>query len=301
MILESSEYKLSFIVNTMITIGFEHKGGSYVLHKLAYELAEFGHNVYIFNEPFYPHKNIKVIPTKRHPIDDGWKSVFEWESFHYNPNKTITINPQTTFGNQFNTIHNVRWILHHTTQEQVDTFGKNDLIYEIADFKTPLNFKPKKLIAIDYNLDKFRNLNNKTRSGFCHILHKNTPDWGKSFLNNFNSTDLSDWNENGGFNYLNTELNKYEYMLTFDDKTYLTTIAALCGTKAIILNEDKTLTPYNYRQLNPTQMYGIAYGLNDITWANNTVNMVENHLIELNKNDKETIREFVKYWEKKLL
>ena len=297
--LESSENKLSFIVNTMISIGFEHKGGSYVLHKLAYELAEYGHNIYVFNEPFYPHNNIKVIPTKRYPIGDGWNSKFEWEGFTYNPNKTVSIQPQTTFGNPFNTIHNVRWILHHTTQEQFDTFGKNDLIYKIADFEVPTKLEIKPLVVIDYNLDKFENLNKKNRSGFCHIIHKNTPDWGKDFLTKFNSIDLSDWYNKGGLEYLNIELNNYEYMLTFDDKTYLTTISALCGAKAIILNE-KT-TPYKYRQLNPTQMYGIAYGINDITWANNTIDMVENHLIELEKNDKETVKEFVKYWENKLL
>lgn len=301
MVFEYSENKLSFIVNTMISIGYEHKGGSYVLHKLAYELAEHGHNVYVFNEPFYPHNNIKVIPTKRFPKDNGWKSIFEWEKFIFDPNRTITINPQTTFGNQFNTLHNVRWILHHTTQAQVDTFGENDLLYEIAEFDIPIDFKPKKLIAIDYNLDKFKNLNKPTRSGFCHIIHKNTPEWGIEFLSQFNSKDLSDWNDKGGLEYLNTELNNYEYMLTFDDKTYLTTISALCGTKAIILNTDKSLTPYKYRQINPTQMYGIAYGLNDITWANNTINMVKNHLIELEQNDKETVTEFVKYWENKLL
>jgi hypothetical protein len=297
--LESSENKLSFIVNTMISIGFEHKGGSYVLHKLAYELAEYGHNIYVFNEPFYPHNNIKVIPTKRHPIGDGWNSKFEWEGFAYNPNKTVSIQPQTTFGNPFNTIHNVRWILHHTTQEQFDTFGENDLIYKIADFEVPTKLKIKPLVAIDYNIDKFENLNKKNRSSFCHILHKNTPDWGKDFLTKFNSKDLSDWYDKGGLEYLNTELNNYEYMLTFDDKTYLTTISALCGTKAIILNDK--IRPYKYRELNPTQMYGIAYGLNDITWANNTIDMVENHLIELEKNDKETVKEFVKYWENKLL
>jgi hypothetical protein len=29
--------------------------------------------------------------------------------------------------------------------------------------------------------------------------------------------------------------------------------------------------------------------------------MVKSHLIELDKNDKETVKEFVKYWENKLL
>jgi hypothetical protein len=301
MILESSENTLSFIVNTMPTIGFEYSGGSIVLHKLAYELADLQHNVYVFNEPLYPHPGIKVIPTKRYPEDGGWRSFFEWESFSYDPNKTVSINSQISWSNQFNTVNNVRWILHHTTQEQVDLFEKNAEIYSIADFEIPGGINPKKLISIDYNRDKFKNLNKRDRFGFCHIIHKNTPEWGMEFISKFNSRDLSDWKDKGGFEYLNSELNNYEYMLTFDDKTYLTTISALCGTKAIILNENKSLTPYKYRQLNPTQMYGISYGLSDITWANNTIEMVANHLSDLEKNDKETIIEFVKHWEDKLL
>jgi hypothetical protein len=130
----------------------------------------------------------------------------------------------------------------------------------------------------------------------------NNTNAGREFwrlIDNADAKNNWDWNDKGGLEYLNTELNNYEYMLTFDDKTYLTTISALCGTKAIILNDK--IRPYKYRELNPTQMYGIAYGLNDITWANNTIDMVENHLIELEKNDKQTVKEFVKYWENKLL
>lgn len=182
--LHSSENKLSFIIDTRISIGFEHKGGSFVLHKLAYELAEYGHNIYVFNEPFYPHNNIKVIPTKRYPIGDGWNSKFEWEGFSYDPNKTVSILPQTTFDNPFNTINNVRWILHHTTQEQFDTFSKDDLIYKIAEFEIPIDYEPKNLITLDYNINKFSNLNQKTRSGFCHIIHKNTPNREKKFYPN---------------------------------------------------------------------------------------------------------------------
>ena len=48
-------------------------------------------------------------------------------------------------------------------------------------------------------------------------------------------------------------------------------------------------------------MYGVAYGLDDISWANKTIDMVKSHLIELDKNDKETVKEFVEYWENKLL
>ena len=62
MILKSKIDKLTFIIDTMISIGLESKGASFVLHKLAYELASRGNYVYVFNEPFYPHENIEIIP-----------------------------------------------------------------------------------------------------------------------------------------------------------------------------------------------------------------------------------------------
>jgi len=48
-------------------------------------------------------------------------------------------------------------------------------------------------------------------------------------------------------------------------------------------------------------MFGVAYGWDDISWANSTIGMVRDHLIELEKIDQKTIDEFVKYWELKLM
>ena len=56
---------ITFIIDTLHSIGFESKGASIACHKLAYELANQGHYVYVFNEPFFPHSNIKVIPVEK--------------------------------------------------------------------------------------------------------------------------------------------------------------------------------------------------------------------------------------------
>jgi hypothetical protein len=97
------------------------------------------------------------------------------------------------------------------------------------------------------------------------------------------------------------EFNKYEYVLTFDDKSYYTVAAALCGAKSIILNTNKDMTPAEYRIKNPIQMCGVAYGMNDIKWAEQTIGLVKNNLLQLEKRDNTTIDEFIKYWENKIL
>jgi hypothetical protein len=302
MLLKSSENKLTFIVNTMISIGLENKGSSFALHKLAYEIALKGHHVYVFNKPKYNHKNIEVIPTQVLEIfDDGWRNNFTWEGFNFNLSRTISISPQTTYGNQFNTMYNSIWILHDYSQEQWDTFNANDVIFNYGTFKVPEGAKQLPLTVFDYNFDKFYNTNNPRRKGFGHIIHKNTPDWGIEFLNHLGSTDIPHYNGKKDLDYLLDEFNKYEYVLTFDDKSYYTTAATLCGAKSIILNPNKDITPIEYRLQNPIQMCGVAYGMNDIKWAEQTIGLVKDNLLELEKRDGRTIDEFIKYWEKKVL
>jgi len=302
MVLRNDDNKLTFIVNTMISIGLENKGASFALHKLAYEIALKDHYVYVFNEVKYPHKNIKVIPTQIiESFEDGWRNQFSWEGFGFNLKNTISIFPQTTYGNPFNTIHNVRWVLHDYSQEQWDTFGTDDVIFNYGTFKVHEETKQLPLTVFDYNFDKFYNTHNPNRTGFGHIIHKNTPDWGLEFLKNIGSTEIPHYNGKKEIDYLLDEFNKYEYVLSFDDKSYYTTAAALCGAKSIILNTNKDMTPAEYRIKNPIQMCGVAYGMNDIKWAEQTIGLVKNNLLQLEKIDNNTIDEFIKYWENKIL
>ena len=301
MILKSDENRLTFIVNTMISIGLENKGASFALHKLAYKIASKGHYVYVFNEPKYPHENIEVIPTQiLETFDDGWRNNFSWEGFGFNLNNTISIFPQTTFGNPFNTNHNVRWVLHDFEEKQWSLFKVDDVIFNYGHFKVPKGTFQQPLTVFDYNFDKFYNTHNSNRKGFGHIIHKNTPDWGLEFLDNLGSTEIPHYNGKKEINYLLDEFNKYEYVLTFDEKSYYTTAAALCGAKGIILNPNKDITPIEYRIKNPIQMCGVAYGMNDIKWAEQTIGLVKDNLLQLEQQDNKTIDEFIKYWENKV-
>lgn len=295
------ENKITFVIDTFCTIGFEHKGSSFVIHKLAYELANLGNIVYIFNTPLYPHQNINVINTERFVGEDGWQLNFSWTPFEYNIHKTVSIYTQITVGNPFNTLHNTRWILHHYEKEKWVNYEKTDYICNFGDFDVPDGTDQSKLTIFDYKLNEFHNKNNPNRKGFGHILHKNTPSWGVDFLNIFNSTEIPHYNGTVNIEYLVDEFNKYEYLLTFDDKSYYPVLAALCGTKSIILNPNKNVEPLEYRIKNPTHMCGVAYGLNDIKWADLTINLVRDNLVQLDHINNQTVYNFIEYWEKKLL
>jgi hypothetical protein len=61
------------------------------------------------------------------------------------------------------------------------------------------------------------------------------------------------------------------------------------------------MSPTEYRMRNPIQAFGVAYGWDDITWANKTIDFVPEYLKELEKIDDKTVDKFVHFWNKKLM
>ena len=300
MVLKYDSDKITFIVDTLCSIGFENKGASFAIHRLAYEIASRGHNVYVFNPPFYPHENINVIHTDRIEREDNWWSEFFWESFSYNMENTVSIYTQITWGNPFGTKHNCRWVLHDYEESQWNTHGKEDLIYNYGSFKTPENVKQDPLTIFDYKLDLYKN-QNLDRKGFCYIIHKFTPEWGYQFLENFGAKNLTNLMFEGNFNKLAEEFNRFEFLVTFDYKSYITTAATLCGCKVIILNPDPDKTPLQYRLENPIQMCGVSYGWEDLKWSDKTIDLSRSNIESLQKMDSKTIDNFLRSWELKLI
>lgn len=313
----ANDNKLNYIIYLFTRFSEAMSGGLIALHKLAYKLAERGNNVYIFCEPEFPHPNIRVISSEK-TYDVEFIQNHTWESFTYPLHKTISIYPQITRGNPFNTEYVVRWILYDTQLDIESHYGETDEYFFYGDFKTFKKVEHKELIVFNYFFDRLYKFNNEKRKTFCHIIHKNTPPNGEKIFEELGSFDLTNWKTNGGHEYLRDRLNEYEYMLTYDQKTFYSLAAGLCGTKTIILNagspyvftqnaytesEDykQNMSPTEYRMRNPIQAFGVAYGWDDITWANKTIDFVPEYLKELEKIDDKTVDKFVHFWNKKLM
>lgn len=308
--------KINFVVGIHRSYDTVLTGGVIAMHRLAYLLADKGHNVFIFTKPEYPHSNIVQIPSKITKAD-GFVDFFEWEKFSYMYHNTVSIYPQTTRSNPYGTKHVTRWILYDTEQSIEAAYGPDDIYANFGKFKTYRTVQQIPLTVFDYRLKDLYITNYGKRKGFCHILHKHTPPNGEAFINQLSTFDLTNWKTNGAYDYLREQLNQYEYMLTYDQKSFYTIAAGLCGCKSIILNPGKSyefapnaysespeyfdeLTPEKYREQNIIQKYGVAYGLDDINWANQTIKKVRPHIIGVSKTDMETVDNFVKYWENKL-
>ena len=313
------EGKLNFIVNLFLPLDKMPNGGILVLHKLSYKLAEKGHNVYIFCKPEYPHQNITVINSG---VKIGENGEYYWEQFNFSLKNTISIYPEITRGNPYNTRHVTRWILYHTTKDVEKTYGEDDVYFNLLNFKTFKLVPDNKLKIFDYKLDSLYVTNNGKRKTFCHILKKNVPPGGEKIFEDLKSFDLKDWynkgnlNGNNPYDYLRDMFNQYEYFLSYDQASYFNIMATLCGCKTVILNtgtpyepkpnanvelnERCEITPTEFRLNNYLQQFGIAYGWDDLQWAKDTLPIVRSYIEQLEIIDDKTVDGFIKYWINKI-
>jgi hypothetical protein len=71
--------------------------------------------------------------------------------------------------------------------------------------------------------------------------------------------------------------------------------ASMCGCKSIILGE-KNIIPEEFRKQNPIQKYGVAYGFDDLNWAEETIDLVTNNIKNLIESDNKSIQDFIDFW-----
>lgn len=308
--------KITFVLAIYTPFAKALSGGIVAMHRLAFLLAERGHNVYIFCEPEFPHPNIRIIPSETVKTE-GFVEMYNWEAFNYDTNFTVSIYPQILRGNPFNTKHVARWILYDTESDIEANYGYDDEYFNYNNFKTFRDVPLKKLTVFNYYFDELYKTNNGRRKSFCHIIHKHTPPNGDRIFQELGSEDLGNWKTSGSYQFLREKLNEYEYFLTYDQKSFYTLAAGLCGTKSIILNPgpsyefaqnafsqsesyNNILTPTEFRLNNPIQMCGVAYGWDDISWANKTIDFVPEYLKELEKIDNKTVDNFISFWKRKI-
>ena len=129
------ENRLNFIIYLFTPFAEAMTGGLVALHKLAYKLAERGNDVFIFCEPEFPHPNIHIISSTK-TYDVEFVQGHTWEPFSYPLHKTISIYPQITRGNPFNTKYVTRWILYDTQLDIESDYGIEDDYFFYGDFKT---------------------------------------------------------------------------------------------------------------------------------------------------------------------
>ena len=248
--------------------------------------------------------------------EPGFVEHFIWDSFEYPIANTISIYPQVARGNPFGTKYVARWIMYHTEIDIENGYNINDVYFNYSNFITYREVINRPLTVLDYRFDDMYITNFKKRKGLCHICHKNIPQVGQLVFDQLGSFDLTNWKELGGYPYLREKLNQYKYMLSYDHASYYSIASILCGCTTIILNPgnsyefahnaktdlvQNSLTPTAFRIMNPIQSCGIAYGWDDVSWAESTLPYATDHIKEMEQLDIQSVDNFIDFWKKQIL
>jgi len=261
----------------------EMVGGIVVQYYLAKYIDLFGTKI-----------RIKVIGEKIYTKSPYYNNYYEDD---LDLNNTITIYGETIKGNPLNSKNVVRWILAELgiiyNKDIYNTWGKDNLVYY---FNTERKFEeyPHKIGNIYKQLsllcinDKIKNYDvQRIHNSWCHTFRKSNY---HSFIKSMHPDESFEiTREHNQENYIHF-FNQYEYFISYDPLTFMNIIAALCGCISIIYPIEgvskyewlKMTATWPYlKENNLENLYGIAYGMDDIEYARNTIHLVKNQWDEI--------------------
>ena len=308
-----------------------NSGGYSALHYLSHALHELGVNsVYlttnITNPRWYavPLENILNSQNKR-KLDfplfrlliwiRGWIKIptfirkitrrvrssyphFVWQ--YLDRECTVVIYAENEPGNPLDAKNIVRWIMMNPkVDSKIPQYGLDEHIFLYHDFykvNERYNNQIRGLLTsidMNYHLETYFNFH-KERKGGAYIVRKGVNKPHDKHPKDFKKVDdllmqLSDKDKAEFFNGIKT-------FISYDPVTFITVQAALCGCEVIVIPDmDGEFSVSNMKKTN--RINGVAYDLDDLEWAGETLHLLKPSLEETNKQNLETISKFKDYWE----
>ena len=253
-------------------------GGIIVLHKLCDWLNKFGSDAYLYPLLKTESSFFKTNPKYLTPIYNNL-------ILQRNP---IVVYPDIISENPLNSKRVVRWLLNRPgaiTGKEIN-FSKNDVVYE----HSPIHFTektaelPLMLKVNDMHFDLFKDYG-MNRSGSCFFIHKGSRSNINYSLHNSRDEikDLTPTKELADY------LNKKKYFYCYDNASFAVDMANLCGVISVII-PDGSRSKNQVRKAHP---YGVAYGVEDIPHAIDTLHLAKKWLYEKHQLNKNSVLEFV--------
>jgi hypothetical protein len=256
--------------------GFDRaSGGNILLHKLCHDLRSLGVDAYISHGPSGP----------------GFKTPQYLPSAGELKDEFIVVYPETIVGNPLDCPRVVRWILNTPGAFGPTTFyqreNESDLIFKLSpffDYKGKGNYKGiLYTLYIDFTL--FRNKGLR-RSGSCYLVRK-----GKMATSVHDKHSLLLDNP-GDWKWAANLLNKTNILYCYDNATYWSVLAALCGCVCQVIPDGKK-TPEEWHACWPHNKFGVAYGSDQLNYARQTLDMVSGHLQNMEQESFGLVKNFV--------
>ena len=268
----------------------EDDGGINVMYYLAKVLSE-------------NNKNVRIYPAYGFIQNNIFNNYYKNNEF--NITTSIVVYCEGTVGNPLNSQYVVRWLLSEIGKNvpvnYVHSFGKNELVYYFntehkIENKPLLKNDVYKLLSLIYLNPIYTNHNLPTRDGWCFTKRK------ISYHNNvikIHPDDAYEFSKNTARTCIDIcrIFNKYKYFVSYDPLTWHTFNAAICGCISIVhpingMNKSDwmnttTLTDY-FKSHKDEKLYGIAYGIDELEWATNTIHLAPEQINKIVNFFKET-------------
>jgi hypothetical protein len=268
-------------------------GGALVLHKLSHVLNVLGYDSYLTT-------TIKLNGQLEYfTLNEKYNTKLATD---LNPQDDIVIYPEIESGNPLGCNNVVRYLLnnYHLPSEGsnvMSTWGENDYwLYSHEHFYDGIkdrNF----LHIIESKLDIYKDYGLSRDIEACFTYRKRSSEiQNLDIIHPSNSIEIP-------YNVQDQELinifNSCKRFYSYDYETYLSQLASLCGCESIIVPY-KDIKKQDLIEKLPALKYGVAYGLEDLDYANSTKHLLKQHLQDLENQQytdtKITIEKIIKYF-----
>ena len=244
-------------------------GGIVSLHKLCSTLREVGEDAWLWIDGKID-SNYYGLPIANDIID---------------PRKNIVIYPTVIAGNPLKSQHVVRWLMGTGKKFPTETWDNNDLIASFVpafsrDYPDALP-----LWVIELWEDKFNSKNAPIRKGTCFTVRKGK---NKKRIKEIEEFEIKD---KYTIDSLAEIFRSKKIFYSYDIYTGLNLLAAMCGCISVVI-PDENVTKEKWIADCMSSKYGVAYGLNDIEWAINTMPMITQHLKKMQEDSIKDVKSF---------
>lgn len=256
-----------------------HFGGPMILHYISKILLELGEVVYM-NHPFYQgakQLNIEIVNS-------------------LDPKNTILIVSENDFRLEEFNFKTVRLLLNFG--KNIEKYKDTELIFQYGKSFT-LGTKLENSHSIKpiiINLDFWKNLQCKRSDKPLILIKKGKIKKETDFVPGIRLDNII--NSESTRQTIDFELLKYfnthKTFITYDNETFYSVQAALCGAISIVI-PDGRLTEDEWRNSNPIRKWGIAYGNNQdqIDFALSTIEELKKTIEEISVKSKNEVEYFI--------
>lgn len=260
----------------------ENSGGIVVLHTLGKKLQDRGCNVFMLSTNSIDELRTIDINDAYQMREDSW-----------------IIYPEIVEGNPLQFTNVIRWVLNTPGYigGNSNTWKDTDLVFLLWDyFKVDTGIEISGYLrAWDFRLDYFYDYN-KPRHIDTWIARKAANRLGSpkdvTFDKHPQNAICIDGEITNNFTQLRDTLNQSNLFVSYDEITYHSIIAVLCGAISVVIPPTGATREEWVRQA-PIFKYGVAYGLDDIEWAKSTSHLVRDYLLEFETESNDLIGKFL--------